>query len=327
MNKLSRKTKIILGLLLVSVGSIIYLGVNLKKPAPTENTPLPEVTVPQISVANIQLEMPNNLQINIPDSLKVYAVNNPSLSSVVASQIATGLGFTGTSQFINDPIYGPTTIWSSPEKSLIIKNRDRIITLGSNKDLSQLPTGFKLNSEEILERARDYIQQLPLSQFKFETREVKYFKINGLESSNETSSIQANTAKVYFTYTIDKLPLISPVLSQIFPTITFDRNGNILDFDLTLPPSLNESNSRNTLTVAELKQKLPTAKLITFSNTESYDPLSDYFKDKAVVTKVYLAYYQYLQQITYQPVFIIEVEGQTKSGKNTTASFVLPALK
>lgn len=327
MNRFSTKTKVVLGLILLSILSLVYLGLNIKKPASTSKPPLPQINVPPAGVSAVQLELPSSVKINIPATLNVYLAGNSALSPDQVKQIAAGLNFSEAGKVINDPIYGPTSIWSTPEKSLVVKNRDRLISLGTNSDLSKSPAGFKVSSEQILKKVNDYLNSLPTPKYTFNTRAVTYFKINGFESSNVSQPDTATIAKVSFAYDIDHLPIISPLFNNAFPTVTVDTNGKILAFDLTLPPALNEPEARTTYSLAEIKSLLPTAKLITFDNPNTQEALTDYFQDTATVTNVYLAYYQYLQQSTFQPVVVIEASGKTKSGNTATAAFVLPAVK
>ncbi len=328
MIRFTKRTKFLSSVVVFSLLGLVYIGLSIKPNASKNNTaPLPKIPVPESSVAPVKFELSKNLKFEIPKYLKIYSIENSSLSSGQMDQIAIALGFTGKSDFINDPIYGPTSLWTTDEKSLIIKSRDRTISYSVNGNNLNAPTGFRLNSEEILTKVNDYLAKLPIPKFTFKTQNVYYFTANDSDSTSAVSASQASFAKVTFSYYIDNLPLVTNFLTDSSPSITIEHRGEPYSFDLAFPPTLGDSIERQTLSSTELKEKLPDAKLISFTNLNRDEPLSDYFDGKATITNIYIAYYQYLQQTTLQPVFIIQAEGKTKLGRNATATFLLPALK
>lgn len=329
--KINKKTLTVIFLAILA-GSLFYLYLQAgpqKQDSQTSTLPTPRV--PGLLQSDVTFNFPPNLSIDIPSELLLFSVQRGSLTSSLGESIATTLQFTIAPRVINDPVYGTTYLWSETPKALSIKFRDRIINYVSGNQPADLPTGFRIAEEQIIDSSRDFMESIN-SQFslKLEPNTVVFYYITSPETESVVTPQNANLVEIKYSAQLEGLPIVgSPVLLSPASRVLLDRDLNIHSANLTLPPlELTPFERRKTLTFDELKTKASTeAKLIDINNPSTLDSASDLFAGNVNVTNIYLAYYQYSSQQFVQPVFVIEGSGRTKNGNDATGIFILPAVE
>ncbi|KKS33174.1 MAG: hypothetical protein UU93_C0001G0005 [Candidatus Amesbacteria bacterium GW2011_GWA2_42_12] len=310
-HSLNTKTKIILLLVGCSALSLTYLYFKSTKPkTPTPPSGLPELSIPQFPPQDLEFKLPSQLNLSVPNILKIYTLNNSPIKKDMVDKFASQLSFSSPAQTINDPVLGITYMWSENDKYLVVKAKIRKIEYSAksnsvNKDDFIKVLNSSLNASLSVDSSGPYIPNRPEESF-------------------------VPTGGVYTQYLatpkIDNLPIISTV-TEIYSNIITDNKNNVLAANILVLPLTTDSENRSTISFSEAETNLKMAKMIHYKSGETFELLNDMFKKSVEIKSMNLGYFYSSTDTFLQPVYFFEASGISVSGSQAQGTFVLPAIK
>ncbi len=308
---LNNKSKIILLLIGCSALSLAYLFFKSgKTKTPTQPSGLPELSVPQFPPQDLEFKLSSQLNLSVPNSLKVYTINNSPIKKDLADKLASKLYFSSPAQTINDPVLGITYMWSENNRYLVVKAKIRKIEYSAksnsvNKDDFIKTLNSSLNANLSIDSSSPYVPNRPEESF-------------------------VSTGGVYTQYLatpkIDNLPIISTI-TEIYSNIITDNKNNVLAANILVLPLTIDSESRSTIPFSEAEINLKTAKMVHYKSGETFELLNDMFKKSVEIKSMNLGYFYSSTDTLLQPVYFFEAAGISMSGAQAQGTFVLPAIK
>lgn len=308
---LNNKSKVVLLLIGCSALSLVYLFFKSGKPkAPSQPSALPDLSVPRFPSQDLEFNLPGQLNIQVPSTLKVYTINNSPIQKSLADKLAAVLSFSSPAQTINDPVLGITYMWSENNKYLVIKAKIRKVeysvkTGSINKEGFINSLNSSLNTNLSIDSSGPYAPD-----------------------HSEASFVPAGETYIQYLATpkIDDLPVISTV-TEISSNIITNAKNNVVAANVLVSPTTFDSESKATISLSEALKNIKSAKMIHYKSGETFEILNDLFKKSVDIKGVNLGYFYNPNDLVLQPVYFFEASGPSVSGVQSQGTFVLPAVK
>ena len=308
---LNNKAKVLLLLIGCSALSLAYLFFKSgKSKAPTQPSALPDLSVPQFPSQDLEFNLPGQLNLRVPSTLKVYTVNNLPIQKSLADKLAAALFFSSPAQTINDPVLGITYMWLENNRYLIFKAKIRKVEYS-------VKTGL-VNTESFIGSLNSSLN----TNLSIDS--------SGPYAPDHAETSFVPTGSVYTQYLatpkIDNLPVISTV-TEIYSNIITDAANNVVAANVLVSPFTADSGSKSTIPLSEAFKNIKSAKMVHYKSGETFEILNDLFKKSVDIKGVNLGYFYNPNDTILQPVYFFEASGLSVSGVQSQGTFVLPAVR
>ncbi len=308
---LNNKAKIVLLLIGCSALSLAYLFFKSSKPkAPAQPAGLPDLSVPQFPSQDLEFNLPGQLNLQVPSTLKVYTINNSPIQKNLADKLAAALSFSSPAQTINDPVLGITHMWSENNRYLVIKAKIRKVEYSSGSGSVSRENfinslNSSLNTSLSIDSSAPYVPDHSEASFV---------------PAGETYIQSLATPK------LDNLPVISTV-TEIYSNIITNINNDVVAANVLVSPIVADSESKSTVPLTEALKNIKSAKMIHYKSGETFEILNDLFKKSVDIKSVSLGYFYNPNDTFLQPVYFFGASGVSVSGAQSQGTFVLPAVQ